>query len=97
MGDADDTYDFSQLDEFVAKLREGYDLVMGNRFQGKILPGAMPPLHRYLGNPVLTGLGRLFFKSPVGIFIAGCARFARTRSSGWACARWAWNSPAKWW
>src|SRR5437879_3575670 len=51
MGDADGTYDFSQLGEFVGKLREGYDLVMGNRFQGAILPGAMPPLHRYLGNP----------------------------------------------
>jgi glycosyltransferase involved in cell wall biosynthesis len=71
MGDADDTYNFAQLNEFVAKLHEGYDLVMGNRFKGKILPGAMPPLHRYLGNPVLTGLGRLFFKSPVGDFHCG--------------------------
>jgi glycosyltransferase involved in cell wall biosynthesis len=77
MGDADDTYDFSQLDEFVAKLREGYDLVMGNRFRGKILPGAMPPLHRYLGNPVLTGLGRLFFKSPVGDFHCGLRAFRK--------------------
>jgi glycosyltransferase involved in cell wall biosynthesis len=77
MGDADDTYDFSQLDRFVAKLREGYDLVMGNRFQGKILPGAMPPLHRYLGNPVLTGLGRLFFKSPVGDFHCGLRAFRK--------------------
>ncbi|HET6145335.1 MAG TPA: glycosyltransferase family 2 protein [Candidatus Acidoferrales bacterium] len=77
MGDADDTYNFAQLDEFVAKLREGYDLVMGNRFKGKILPGAMPPLHRYLGNPVLTGLGRLFFKSPVGDFHCGLRAFRR--------------------
>jgi len=77
MGDADDTYDFSQLNEFVAKLREGYDLVMGNRFKGKILPGAMPPLHRYLGNPVLTGLGRLFFKSPVGDFHCGLRAFRK--------------------
>jgi glycosyltransferase involved in cell wall biosynthesis len=77
MGDADDTYDFSQLDEFVAKLREGFDLVMGNRFRGKILPGAMPPLHRYLGNPVLTGLGRLFFKSPVGDFHCGLRAFRK--------------------
>jgi glycosyltransferase involved in cell wall biosynthesis len=77
MADADDTYDFSQLDQFVAKLREGYDLVMGNRFQGKILPGAMPPLHRYLGNPVLTGLGRLFFKSPVGDFHCGLRAFRK--------------------
>jgi glycosyltransferase involved in cell wall biosynthesis len=77
MGDADDTYNFAQLNEFVAKLREGYDLVMGNRFKGKILPGAMPPLHRYLGNPVLTGLGRLFFKSPVGDFHCGLRAFRR--------------------
>jgi glycosyltransferase involved in cell wall biosynthesis len=77
MGDADDTYDFSQLDEFVAKLREGYDLVMGNRFRGKILPGAMPPLHRYLGNPVLTGLGRLFFNSPIGDFHCGLRAFRK--------------------
>ena len=77
MGDADDTYDFSQLNQFVAKLREGYDLVMGNRFRGKILPGAMPALHRYLGNPVLTGLGRLFFKSPVGDFHCGLRAFRK--------------------
>ena len=77
MGDADDTYDFSQLNEFVTKLREGYDLVMGNRFRGKILPGAMPALHRYLGNPVLTGLGRLFFKSPVGDFHCGLRAFRK--------------------
>jgi glycosyltransferase involved in cell wall biosynthesis len=77
MGDADDTYDFSQLNEFLAKLREGYDLVMGNRFRGKILPCAMPVLHRYLGNPVLTGLGRLFFKSPVGDFHCGLRAFRK--------------------
>jgi len=77
MGDADDTYDFSQLNEFVAKLREGYDLVMGNRFLGKIMPGAMPLLHRYLGNPVLTGLGRLFFKSDVGDFHCGLRAFRK--------------------
>lgn len=77
MGDADDTYDFSQLNEFVAKLREGYDLVMGNRFRGKIMPGAMPPLHRYLGNPVLSGLGRLFFKSPVRDFHCGLRAFRK--------------------
>jgi glycosyltransferase involved in cell wall biosynthesis len=77
MGDADDTYDFGQLAAFVGKLREGFDLVIGNRFQGGILPGAMPPLHRYLGNPVLTGLGRLFFKSPVGDFHCGLRAFRR--------------------
>src|SRR3954467_7683463 len=58
MGDSDDSYDFSDLRLFVEKLREGYQLVMGNRFQGGIRTGAMPPLHRYLGNPVLTTIGR---------------------------------------
>src|SRR5438045_2559079 len=60
MGDSDESYDFSALAPFVAKLREGYDLVMGNRYRGGISPGAMPPMHRYFGNPLLTALGRLF-------------------------------------
>jgi glycosyltransferase involved in cell wall biosynthesis len=77
MGDADDSYDFSNLMPFVEKLREGYDLVMGNRFRGGIAPGAMPPLHRYLGNPVLTGIGRLFFSSPSGDFHCGLRGFRR--------------------
>jgi glycosyltransferase involved in cell wall biosynthesis len=77
MGDADDSYDFSKLDLFVAKLREGYDLVMGNRFKGGIKPGAMPPLHRYLGNPVLSFLGRLFFPSAIGDFHCGLRGFSR--------------------
>ncbi len=77
IGDADDSYDFSGLASFVAKLREGYDLVMGNRFKGGIKPGAMPPLHRYLGNPVLTGIGRLFFGSPSGDFHCGLRGFRR--------------------
>ena len=77
MGDADESYDFGQLGAFVTKLREGYDLVMGNRFQGGILPGAMPPLHRYLGNPVLTAIGRLFFQSPVGDFHCGLRAFRK--------------------
>jgi len=71
MGDADDSYDFSNLTPFVERLREGYELVMGNRFQGGIAPGAMPPLHQYLGNPLLTGAGRLFFSSPCGDFHCG--------------------------
>jgi len=77
MGDADDSYDFSRLEPFVEKLREGYDLVMGNRFRGGIKKGAMPPLHRYLGNPVLTGIGRLFFGSPCGDFHCGLRGFSR--------------------
>ena len=71
MGDADDTYDFSALEPFVSRLREGFDLVMGNRFEGEIEAGAMPPLNRYLGNPVLSGIGRLFFRSPARDFHCG--------------------------
>ncbi len=81
-GDADDSYDFSDLDKFIEKLREGHTLVMGNRFKGGIKPGAMPPLHRYLGNPVLTGFGRLFFKSPVGDFHCGLRGFDRQAVQG---------------
>lgn len=77
MGDADDSYDFSRLDPFVGKLREGFQLVIGNRFQGGIAPGAMPPLHRYLGNPVLSGIGQLFFKPGVGDFHCGLRGFDR--------------------
>ncbi len=77
MGDADDSYDFTNLGPFVEKLREGYDLVMGNRYQGGIRPGAMPPLHRYLGNPVLTGFGRLLFRSPCGDFHCGLRGFSK--------------------
>jgi glycosyltransferase involved in cell wall biosynthesis len=77
MADSDDSYDLGGIDPFIAKLREGYDLVMGNRFQGGIEPGAMPPLHRYLGNPVLTAVGRLFFKSPIRDFHCGMRGFRR--------------------
>ena len=77
MGDADDSYDFERLDGMVAALRDGNDLVMGNRFKGGISPGAMPFLHRYLGNPVLSFLGRLFFKVPVGDFHCGLRGFSR--------------------
>ena len=79
MGDADDSYDFSALQRFVEILREGADLVMGNRFRGGIEPGAMPFLHRYLGNPVLSFLGRLFFRIPVGDFHCGLRGFNRDR------------------
>jgi glycosyltransferase involved in cell wall biosynthesis len=75
IGDADASYDFSQLDGFVAKLREGYDLVMGNRFKGGIEPGAMPALHRWLGNPVLSFIGRIFFKAELGDFHCGLRGF----------------------
>jgi hypothetical protein len=77
MGDADDSYDFENLDGMVQHLRDGADLVMGNRFKGGIAPGAMPPLHRYLGNPVLSFIGRLFFSIPVGDFHCGLRGFSR--------------------
>jgi glycosyltransferase involved in cell wall biosynthesis len=77
VGDSDDSYDFSDLTPFVEKLRAGYDLVMGNRFRGGIKPGAMPRLHRYLGNPVLTAIGRVFFRSPCGDFHCGLRGFSR--------------------
>ena len=75
MGDADDSYDFGSLDPFVARLRAGADLVMGNRFQGGIAAGAMPPLHRYLGNPALSFIGRLFFRLQAGDFHCGLRGF----------------------
>src|SRR6202050_4895071 len=77
MGDADDSYDFTNLMPFVAELRNGADLGMRNRFAGGIAPGAMPPLHRYLGNPVLSFVGRLFFRSKIGDFHCGLRGFNR--------------------
>lgn len=79
MGDADDSYDFSRLDPYVEKLRDGADLVMGNRFRGGIAEGAMPFLHKYLGNPVLSWLGRQFFGIPVKDFHCGLRGFQRDR------------------
>src|SRR5262249_6376660 len=77
MGDADDSYDFANLGPFIEKLREGYELVMGNRFKGGIKPGAMPPLHHYFGNPLLSGIGRMFFHSPCGDFQCGLRAFSK--------------------
>jgi len=71
MGDADDSYDFTALMPFLEKLREGDELVMGNRFKGGISKGAMPPLHKYLGNPVLSFVGRVFYPSAIGDFHCG--------------------------
>ncbi|MGA7926229.1 MAG: glycosyltransferase [Candidatus Sulfotelmatobacter sp.] len=77
MGDADDSYDFGHIVRFLEPLREGADLVMGNRFRGGIQKDAMPTLHRYFGNPALTRLGRLFFHSPVGDFYCGLRGFRK--------------------
>ena len=78
MGDADDSYDFTNLQPFVDALKNGADLVMGNRFKGGILPGAMPFLHRYLGNPVRSFTARLFFKSDIGDFHCGLRGFRKS-------------------
>ena len=77
MGDADASYDFTNLGPFLDKLRSGSDLVLGNRFRGGIKPGAMPALHRYFGNPLLTALGRLFFRGGPGDFYCGLRGFNR--------------------
>ncbi|WP_231029549.1 glycosyltransferase family 2 protein [Sphingomonas sp. IC-56] len=77
IGDADNSYDFGSLAPFISELRNGADLVMGNRFRGGIQPGAMPPLHRWLGNPVLSFLGRAFFRISVGDFHCGLRAFRR--------------------
>lgn len=75
MGDSDASYDFGEIPLFLAKLREGHQLVMGNRFLGEIKPGAMPWKNRHLGNPALSGIGRLFFRIPVGDFHCGIRAF----------------------
>jgi hypothetical protein len=77
MGDADDSYDFGHIPRFVEQLRRGSDLVMGNRFRGGIQKGAMPALHRYLGNPILTQVGRVLFRSSVGDFHCGLRAFRK--------------------
>ena len=71
MGDSDDSYDFSNIMPFVEKLRDGFDLVMGNRFKGSIEKGAMPWSHKYIGTPAISFIGRLFYKSKIGDFNCG--------------------------
>jgi hypothetical protein len=79
MGDADDSYDFGDLGQMVEKLRGGYDLVVGNRFRGGIRPGSMPALHRYLGNPLLSFVGRRLFGTPCGDIYCGLRGFDREK------------------
>ncbi len=78
MGDSDDSYNFEKLDAFVYKLREGYDLVMGNRFQGGIMQGAMPWKNRYIGNPILSTIGKILFRAEVGDFHCGLRGFSKS-------------------
>lgn len=82
MGDADDSYDFSHLEDFVKYLQEGYGLVMGNRFKGGVKQGAMPWLHRYIGNPVLSLIGRMLFCTKIGDFHCGLRGFSRETFDG---------------
>lgn len=77
MADADESYDLVNLMPFVEKLREGYDLVMGNRFKGGIKKGAMPWHHKYIGNPILSFIGQLFFKTPAKDFHCGLRGFTK--------------------
>ena len=80
MGDSDDTYDFSDIGPFIEGLRKGSDMVVGTRLKGKILPGAMPPLHRYLGTPVIAWLLNLFFRPASPTRTAACADSRKRRS-----------------
>ena len=90
MGDADDSYDFLEIPKFVDKLREGYDLVQGCRFPsggGQIMPGAMPALHRWWGNPMFSKLARWWFRAPINDVYCGLRGFTRehaTRLDQWS-------------
>ena len=97
LGDSDDSYDFGELPRFVERLRAGAELVMGSRFLGRIVDGAMPWSHRYVGNPVLTGILNLLHHA--GVSDAHCGLRAISRDgleSAGRCALPGWNSPAKW-
>ena len=78
MGDSDDSYDFSALASFLERLRAGDDVVVGNRYRGGIAPGAMPILHRYIGNPLLTLFARVFFRIPLGDVYCGLRGISRS-------------------
>lgn len=77
MADSDDSYDLSNLDPFLQQLRNGFDLVMGNRFAGEIKPGAMPWKNRYIGNPILSSVGKILFRAPVGDFHCGIRGYTK--------------------
>jgi len=77
IADSDDSYDWTDLERFISPLREGYDMVMGTRFKGEIKPGAMPWLHRYIGNPILSGMLRMFFRTPISDAHCGMRSFTK--------------------
>ena len=95
MADADLTYDFNEIPRFVAALDDGAEMVMGDRMDN-IQPGAMPWLHRYIGNPILTGILNLFFRPASATPTVACARCVATCCRAWTCARPAWSSPRRW-
>ena len=95
MADADLTYDFAEIPRFVEQLEEGAELVMGDRMDN-IHPGAMPWLHRYVGNPILTGVLNLFFRTGVSDAHCGMRACAATSCPRSTCARRAWSSPPRW-
>ena len=82
MGDSDCSYDFGEAPRFLDKLEEGYDFVMGNRFAGGIMPGAMPWHHRYIGNPILSGIGRFLYRTPCRDWHCGLRAFNRAKMIG---------------
>jgi hypothetical protein len=84
MGDADDSYDFGGIAPFIEKLRGGADLVIGNRFKGGIAPGAMPWMHRYVGNPILSGFLNLLFRTPIGDSHCGLRAFRKRAYAAWS-------------
>ena len=96
MGDADESYDFAEAMPMVEALRAGADLVMGSRFKGRIEPSAMPFLHRWLGNPVLSLIGRLLFHAPVSDFHCGMRGLSQEAFESSGCAPAAWRLRARW-
>ncbi len=97
MADADDSYDFENLEPFVERLRAGADLVMGNRFRGGIAPGAMPPLHKYLGNPCSRSSASCSSAPASATSTAASAASTAPVSATWTCRRPGWSSPPRWW
>jgi len=96
MGDADDSYEFEDVPRFLARLRAGDELVMGSRFRGIIHPGAMPFLHRFLGNPVLTWILNLFFGAGITDAHCGMRGFSRAAVRSLSLRSAGWSSPARW-